>query len=168
MPMCMRARAVIDFGFQYEVGKANTRFAVGVSNFGFNTEPSGAVEVFSVGGAVDTVSDFEKIAVPAVFRIGIAWDALKKTDHLLSIAGQLNHPTDNNETYGSAPNMRGSSCSMRGPAMNSDWMKQEYQTSDSDFASNATSVCCNLITDFRTRANWEPFTGLLLESVFFK
>ena len=92
--------AVIDFGFQYEVGKANTRFAVGVSNFGFNTEPSGAVEVFSFGGAVDTVSDFEKIAVPAIFRIGIAWDALKKTDHLLSIAGQLNHPTDNNETYG--------------------------------------------------------------------
>jgi hypothetical protein len=91
--------AVFDFGFQYEVGKANTRFAVGVSNFGFNTEPSGAVEVFSTEGT-DTVENFESIAVPAVFRIGIAWDALKKTDHLLSLAGQLNHPTDNNETYG--------------------------------------------------------------------
>ena len=93
------ATAVLDFGFQYEVGKANTRFAAGVSNFGFNTEPSGTIEVFTLNG-VDSVSDFERIAVPAVFRIGIAWDALKKTDHLLSFTGQLNHPTDNNETYG--------------------------------------------------------------------
>jgi hypothetical protein len=38
--------AVVDFGFQYEVGKANTRFAVGVSNFGSNTEPSGTNIVF--------------------------------------------------------------------------------------------------------------------------
>ena len=32
---------VVDFGFQYEVGKANTRFAAGVSNFGFTAEPRG-------------------------------------------------------------------------------------------------------------------------------
>lgn len=90
--------AVLDFGFQYEVGKANTRFAVGVSNFGFNTEPSGTITVNTLEG-YDTIQDFEKIGVPAVFRIGIAWDAVKKTDHRLTFAGQLNHPTDNNETY---------------------------------------------------------------------
>lgn len=89
---------VLDFGFQYEVGKANTRFAVGVSNFGFNTEPSGTITVPTLNGP-DTVSRFEKIAVPAVFRIGIAWDPLKIADHRITISGQLNHPTDNNETY---------------------------------------------------------------------
>lgn len=92
------SNAVIDFGFQYDVGKANTRFAVGVSNFGFNTEPSGTIEVQTLNG-LDTIRSFEKIGVPAVFRIGIAWDAVKRTDHLLTLAGQLNHPTDNNETY---------------------------------------------------------------------
>jgi hypothetical protein len=89
---------VVDFGFQYEVGKANTRFAAGVSNFGFNTEPSGTIEVLTLSGG-DTVNNFEKIAVPAVFRIGIAWDPVKKRDHVVTLAGQLNHPTDNNETY---------------------------------------------------------------------
>lgn len=90
--------AVIDFGFQYDVGIANTRFAVGVSNFGFNTEPSGTITVATLEG-FDTIQNFEKIGVPAVFRIGVAWDAVKNIDNRLTIAGQLNHPTDNNETY---------------------------------------------------------------------
>ena len=90
--------AVLDFGFQYEVGVANTRFAVGLANFGFNTEPSGTVTVPTLAG-YDTIQDFEKIAVPAVFRIGIAWDPVKLATHRLTLAGQLNHPTDNNETY---------------------------------------------------------------------
>ncbi|HUM45278.1 MAG TPA: PorV/PorQ family protein [Chitinophagales bacterium] len=90
--------AVVDFGFQYEVGVANTRFAVGVANFGFNTEPSGEVILPTFEG-FDTIQSFEKIGVPAIFRIGIAWDPVKITDHRLTVAGQLNHPTDNNETY---------------------------------------------------------------------
>jgi len=89
---------VVDFGFQYEVGKANTRFAVGVANFGFNTQPKGQVAVPQLTGT-DTITDFEEIAVPAVFRLGIAWDAIKRQQHHLTLAGQLNHPTDNNETY---------------------------------------------------------------------
>ena len=90
--------AVVDFGFQYEVGKANTRFAVGVSNFGFNTEPSGTIIVPTLSG-FDTVQTFERVSVPAIFRIGIAWDPVHSIEHHLSITGQLNHPTDNNETY---------------------------------------------------------------------
>lgn len=90
--------AVIDFGFQYEVGVAHTRFAVGVANFGFNTEPSGTLSVQTLEG-LDTIQNFEKIGVPAVFRIGIAWDPVKTAMNRLTAAGQLNHPTDNNETY---------------------------------------------------------------------
>ncbi len=89
---------VFDFGFQYEVGKANTRFAVGISNFGFNAEPKGEVSVTTLTGTTN-VSDFEGISIPAIFRLGVAWDAVKKESHLFTLAAQLNHPTDNNETY---------------------------------------------------------------------
>lgn len=90
---------VFDFGFQYDVGIANTRFAVGISNFGFNSTPKGEIEVTTLAGT-KTVSSFEEIAVPAVFRLGFAWDMIKKSSHLLTMCTQLNHPTDNNETLG--------------------------------------------------------------------
>ncbi|GDX51823.1 hypothetical protein LBMAG27_08700 [Bacteroidota bacterium] len=89
---------VVDFGFQYEVGKANTRFAAGVSNFGFTAEPKGTVIATTLNG-INTLSGFEKMAVPAMFRLGVAWDAVKKKDNRLTFCGQLNHPTDNNETF---------------------------------------------------------------------
>lgn len=90
--------AVVDFGFQYAVGVANTRFAVGVANFGFDTEPSGTITVPTLEG-FDTIMDFEKVAVPAVFRIGVAWDPVNTATNRFTLSGQLNHPTDNNETY---------------------------------------------------------------------
>ncbi len=93
------ATLTLDFGFQYEIGKARTRFAAGVSHFGFNTEPAGAIEQFSLSG-VDTIDQFERIVVPSVFRIGMAWDPVMQPNHRLTLCGQLNHPTDNNETYG--------------------------------------------------------------------
>lgn len=88
----------LDFGFRYDIGKANTRFAVGMSNFGFSNDASGQILTQTLSGQ-DTVVTFDKIAVPAVFRIGFAWDAVKNTNNLLTLAAQLNHPTDNNETY---------------------------------------------------------------------
>ncbi|MFT7587900.1 MAG: hypothetical protein ACI959_000105 [Limisphaerales bacterium] len=91
--------AVFDFGFQYDIGLANTRFAVGLSNFGFNRNPVGSIEVENLDGTT-TVQEFEEIAVPAVFRLGLAWDPVRKEVHRLTVAAQLNHPTDNSETYG--------------------------------------------------------------------
>ncbi len=90
---------VFDFGFQYDVGLANTRFAVSVSNFGFNTTPKGSLEVTGLNGTT-TVTTFEQIAVPAVFRLGFAWDAFRQAEHRWTLIGQLDHPTDNNETLG--------------------------------------------------------------------
>ncbi len=89
---------VADFGFQYDVGKGNTRFAVGVSNFGAAVAPKGELLQSTLLGDT-TYHDFEKIAVPAVFRLGFASDVIKKNKHLLTLCAQLNHPTDNNETY---------------------------------------------------------------------
>lgn len=91
---------MIDFGFQYDVGLANTRFAVGVNNFGPNAIPTGTLEVLRSNGSTETINDFESVAVPSVFRLGFAWDAIKQEQHLLTLAAQLNHPTDNNETFG--------------------------------------------------------------------
>ncbi len=88
---------VFDFGFQYDVGLANTRFAVSISNFGFNTTPQGELQIVDLNGT-RTLSAFEQIAIPAVFRLGFAWDALNQETHRLTLIGQLDHPTDNNET----------------------------------------------------------------------
>ncbi len=89
---------VFDFGFQYDVGIANTRFAVAISNFGFNSEPGGEIPVLNLNDSI-TADAFTEISVPTVFRLGFAWDAIKNETHLLTAALQLNHPTDNNETY---------------------------------------------------------------------
>lgn len=89
---------LFDFGFQYEVGIANTRFAVTLTNFGFNATPTGDILHLNLNGE-ETISEFEQISAPAIFRLGAAWDAIKREKHNLTIVGQLNHPTDNNETY---------------------------------------------------------------------
>jgi Type IX secretion system protein PorV len=90
---------VFDFGFQYDVGLANTRFAVSMNNFGFNATPQGTIEV-DKGNGPETVDNFEQVSTPSVFRLGIAWDPIKKDKNLLTLSAQLNHPTDNNETLG--------------------------------------------------------------------
>ncbi len=88
---------VFDFGFQYDVGLANTHFAVGVNNFGFNTTPSGSIEKVDLSGTI-TASDFEPVAIPSVFRLGFSWDPVLTAKNRWTLALQLNHPTDNNET----------------------------------------------------------------------
>jgi hypothetical protein len=91
--------ALFDFGFQYEIGLANTRFAVSVNNFGLNVQPNGKITMLSLQGATDA-TDFEQISVPAIFKIGFACDAISTPMHKLTALAQLNHPTDNNETLG--------------------------------------------------------------------
>jgi len=90
---------VFDFGFQYDVGLANTHFAVGVSNFGFNTTPRGSIDKVTLAGNT-LVSDFESISIPSVFRLGFSWDPVLNERNRWTLALQLNHPTDNNETLG--------------------------------------------------------------------
>lgn len=88
---------LFDFGIHYKVGIKNARFAVTISNFGINVQPSGSVTILK-HNAEETVDDFERVSVPAVFRIGAAFDPIEKENHKLTFSAQLNHPTDNNET----------------------------------------------------------------------
>lgn len=89
---------LFDIGFVYNIGfSRKTRFAVSISNFGFNVSPKGKVVVSTLNGD-KILENFENIAVPAIFRMGIATQVWQKGPHSLSACTQLTHPTDNNET----------------------------------------------------------------------
>jgi Type IX secretion system protein PorV len=90
--------ALFDLGLKYDVGVKNTRFGINFSNFGFNVSPSGDVSVLKFNGPTD-ITSFSQVSVPGIFRLGIAFDPLHTPDHIITASGQLNHPTDNNETY---------------------------------------------------------------------
>ena len=89
---------LFDLGLKYNVGVKNTRFGISFSNFGFNVAPTGTVSIVKFNGD-QNISTYTNITVPAIFRLGIAFDPISEGDHQLTVAGQLNHPTDNNETY---------------------------------------------------------------------
>ena len=91
---------IFDFGFIYSVGmNRRTKFAVGVSNFGFNVSPTGKISVTTLSGDKEE-DNFENIAVPSIFRLGIASKIIDKKVHDLTLSAQITHPTDNNETVG--------------------------------------------------------------------
>jgi hypothetical protein len=90
---------MFDLGLKYNVGVKGARFGINFANFGMNVKPNGEVQVLKFDG-VQTITDFSTVTVPAIFRIGAAFDPIDKGEHKLTLATQLNHPTDNNETYG--------------------------------------------------------------------
>lgn len=90
---------LFDLGLKYDVGVKNTRFGVSFSNFGFNVNPEGEAQVLKFNGPTD-ITNFTTVTVPGIFRIGAAFDPVMGYEHNVTVAAQLNHPTDNNETYG--------------------------------------------------------------------
>lgn len=90
--------AMFDLGLKYDIGVKHTRFGVSFSNFGLNVKPTGEVSVLKFNGT-DHINSFSEVSVPALFRLGVAFDPIHTDKHVLTAAGQLNHPTDNNETY---------------------------------------------------------------------
>jgi hypothetical protein len=89
---------LFDLGLKYDVGVKHTRFGINFSNFGFNVSPSGDVKILKFDGEQD-IESFSNISVPGIFRLGVAFDPIHTNDHIVTASGQLNHPTDNNETY---------------------------------------------------------------------
>ena len=90
-----------DLGFQYQLDLRKIRFAVSLNNFGLSVVPKGELYNYTLNG-IDTVNAFEELAAPAVFRLGAAMNIVESEDHVLTPSIQLNHPTDNNETFGIA------------------------------------------------------------------
>lgn len=90
----LHARNVfVDFGTYYRTGFGNSRFAVAVTNFGTNIEPSGTV-TFRDGTSTDRFQDFSP---PTIFRVGFATEVIDNDAHKMTTALQLNHPNDNAE-----------------------------------------------------------------------
>jgi hypothetical protein len=89
---------LFDLGLKYDVGIKNARFGINFSNFGFNVKPDGKAQILKFNGPTD-ITNFTTVTVPGMFRIGAAFDPIRGYKHNLTLAAQLNHPTDNNETY---------------------------------------------------------------------
>jgi long-subunit fatty acid transport protein len=92
----LKMRAVlVDLGTYYWTGIGTTRFAVVISSFGADVEPTGSVTRF--GGT--TVSEFQKFSSPTMFKLGVAFDPIATEDQQLTASIQLNHPNDNSEHF---------------------------------------------------------------------
>ena len=89
---------LFDLGLMYNIGLKYSRFGVTFSNFGLNVSPTGEVKILKLNGE-KTISNFSEVSVPSIFRVGGAFDPIHNKLHVLTIAAQLSHPTDNNETF---------------------------------------------------------------------
>lgn len=92
----LHARNVfIDFGTFYWTGFGSSRFAVSVTNFGTNVEPSGTL-VLRDGTEIKQFQDFSP---PTIFRFGFATELVDNQTHKVTTSIQLNHLNDNAENF---------------------------------------------------------------------
>lgn len=90
--------AAIDFGFFYKVSDTGLRFAVSLSNFGFDATPTGETNRPSLEGEV-TEDDFEDVPLPTRFIIAAAYDVYESEDLKVLLTGQITNPSDNAEQF---------------------------------------------------------------------
>lgn len=83
-----------DLGFLYTTDVKDFKFGIVVKNFGGNSSLSG--DFLSVGFN-RTTPTLDKYNVPTTFRLGASAKPIKKDDHSLLVALQLEHPNDNSE-----------------------------------------------------------------------
>lgn len=83
-----------DLGFLYTTDVRGLKFGIVVKNFGGNTSLNGDYLALDYNRSGITL---DKYAVPTVFRLGAAINAIEKDDHSLVAALQLEHPNDNSE-----------------------------------------------------------------------
>ncbi len=92
----LHARNVfIDFGTFFWTGFGSSRFAIAVTNFGTNIEPSGTL-LLRDG---TKITDFQDFSPPTIFRIGLATEVIDNSSHMLTTSVQLNHLNDNAENF---------------------------------------------------------------------
>ncbi len=89
---------LFDLGLTYDIGIKHARFGVAFTNFGLNVSPTGEVNMLNLSGDIIKTS-FGEVSAPGMFRIGGAFDPLHAKNQVLTLLAQLNHPTDNNETF---------------------------------------------------------------------
>jgi hypothetical protein len=90
------ATTVVDMGFFYKVGDTGLRFAVGITNFGFDATPTGQTARLTLGGEV-IETEFEAISPPTTFSLAAAYDIWSTDSYNILLTGQLTNPSDNSE-----------------------------------------------------------------------
>lgn len=86
--------AAFDLGFLYTTDVKDFKFGIVVKNFGGNSSLSGD---FLNVGFNRTAPSLDKYNVPTTFRIGASVKPIKKDNHSVLVAVQLEHPNDNSE-----------------------------------------------------------------------
>lgn len=86
---------MVDLGTYYWTGLGTTRFAVVITNFGADVQPTGMVS--RVDGS--TVTQFQQFSLPTLFKLGVAFEPLVDENQQLTTSVQLNHPNDNSEHF---------------------------------------------------------------------
>lgn len=88
--------AAIDLGFFYRVGQTGLSFAVSLTNFGFDSAPTGETERTSLDGPV--IEDaFSDVTLPTTFNMAAAWKLMQSEQQGLTLTAQIQNPSDNAE-----------------------------------------------------------------------
>ncbi len=86
----------VDLGFFYRVGDTGLRFAIGINNFGFDSDPDGSTTRTTLEGDV-IETEFERLSPPTTFIMGAAYNVIRKEPYDLLLTAQLTNPSDNAE-----------------------------------------------------------------------
>lgn len=89
---------VFDFGFFYKVGTTGLRFAIGLSNFGLDANPTGETTRPTLSGPI-VETDFERVSPPTTFSVGAAYDAWRDDNFAVLVTAQVTNPSDNAERF---------------------------------------------------------------------
>ena len=89
---------LVDLGTYYQTTFRGTRFAVTLSNFGQQIRPDGSYYYTNPAG--DQIpKSYQSFSPPTVFRIAAATEILNGGSKLWMATVQLDHPTDNAESF---------------------------------------------------------------------
>ena len=88
--------AAIDLGFFYRVGDTGLSFAVSLTNFGFDSAPTGETIRTSLDGPV-TENAFSDVTLPTTFNMAAAWKLMQSEQQGLTLTAQIQNPSDNAE-----------------------------------------------------------------------
>jgi hypothetical protein len=89
---------LLDLGTYYQTNFHGTRFAVTLSNFGQQVKPGGSY-VYTNPTGERIPKSYQSFSPPTIFRIAMATDVINHDNSRLQTCIQLDHPTDNSESF---------------------------------------------------------------------
>lgn len=88
--------SAIDLGFFYRVGDTGLSFAVSLTNFGIDSNPTGETSRNTLDGEfIET--EFSDVTLPTTFNMAAAWKLMQSETQGLTLTAQIQNPSDNAE-----------------------------------------------------------------------